>query len=86
MEATLAFAWNLSSKLMRLGRVLEKSGRRPAGVSEPSLGVFEESEACVRTSKGGKATSGKESQRFRGLVGAALGFLKTLLPSPLSLG
>ena len=70
MEATLAFAWNLSSKLMRLGRVLEKSGRRPAGVSEPSLGVFEESEACVRTSKGGKAMLGKHLTVF--VIGLAM--------------
>ena len=64
METILAFALNLRSKLTRLGEVLEESWRRLGGVSEPSLGVFEGSEACVRTSKGGKATLGKASQRF----------------------
>ena len=53
MEVTLAFAWNLSSKLTR-----------PGSVSEPFLGVFEESEACVRTSKGGKAMLGKHLSVF----------------------
>ena len=64
MEIILAFALNMISKLTRLGGVLEESWRRLGGVSEPSLGVFEGSEACVRTSKCGKAMLGKASQRF----------------------
>ena len=64
METILAFALNWRSKITRLGEVLEESWRRPGGVSEPSLGVFEGSEACVRTSKGGKARLGEASQRF----------------------
>ena len=64
MEATLAFAWYLRPKITSLGGVLEESWRRPGGVSEPSLGVFEESEACVRTSKGGKAMLGKHLSVF----------------------
>ena len=59
METILAFALNLRLKIMVLGRVLEESWRRPGGVSEPSVGVFEESEACARTSKCGKAMLGK---------------------------
>ena len=80
MEATLAFAWNLSSKLTRLGGVLEESWSRPGGVSEPSLGVFEGSEACVRTSKCGKAMLGEASQRFSDRTGDVLGVLKPPLP------
>ena len=76
METILAFALKLRSKLTRLGGVLEESWRRPGGVSELSLGVFEGSEACVRTSKGGKATLGKASQRFCERTGDVEGVLK----------
>ena len=49
---------------------------RPGGVAELSLAVFEGSEACGRTSKGGKATWGKASQRFGDRTGDVLGVLK----------
>ena len=80
METILAFALNWRSKLTHLGGVLEEFWRRPGGVSEPSVGVFEESEACVRTSKGGKAMLGKASQRFSDWTGDVLGVLKTPPP------
>ena len=48
---------------------------RPGGVAELSLAVFEGSEACGRTSKGGKATWGKASQRFGDRTGDVLGVL-----------
>ena len=76
METILAFALNWRSELTHLGGVLEEFWRRPGGVSELSLGVFEGSEACVRTSKGGKATLGKASQRFGDRTGDVLGVLK----------
>ena len=56
---------------------MEEFWRRLGGVSELSLGVFNGSEACVRTSKGGKATLGKASQRFRDRTGDVLGVRKT---------
>ena len=59
---------------------MEESWRRAGGVSEVSLGVFEGSEACVRTSEGGKATLGKASHRFRDRTGDVLGVLKTPPP------
>ena len=77
METILAFALNLKSKLTRLGGVLEESSRRLGGVSEPSLGVFEGSEACVRSSK---CMLGKASQRFSDQTGDVLGVLKTPPP------
>ena len=49
---------------------------RPGGVSEASLGVFEGSDACVRTSKDGKAMLGKASQRFSDRTDVELGVLK----------
>ena len=81
METILLFALNLTSKLMRLGGVLEESWRRAGGLSELSLGVLEGSEVCVTTSKGGKATLGKASHRFRDRTGDVLGVPKTP-PSP----
>ena len=64
------------------GRRQSDSGRRLGGVLELSLGVFERSEACVRTSKGGKARLGKASQRCCDRMGDGLGDPETP-PTPL---